>query len=1167
MGEFEYEAQPQRLQFDAPLLAKLAWEGGGLLQGVDEVAPDAPRPTAAVRFPGQAATNAVGDRAPRRAAAVAGAGFEGARHNWIPTGPRNVGGRVRALAIHPANPLIMYAGPASGGVHKSVDGGETWFPLWHDEPSLAVGAIGICRDTPATVYAATGEVRTGGGEIIQGDGIYRSDNDGQDWANAAVPHVPGAAPNQLFSFDAIAVHPTNRLICWGVGPAGIVRTTDGGANWTQFEAGIYYSDVAFSFRAAAPILYLVRAVSTAGEATVIRLDAPDAADAVVGPAITAPQNATQPIAAPGLGPTPARGKLAVSVSNPDVAYVRFTDTQRGHLGIFRTQNARAQAPAAPPPLPPHPVVWAQLPDHPDMTTDGQGSYNLTLAVSPANENHVATGMVEFHVSTNANTAVDAAPADGFPDVVWLRAVAWDLYHIDRGQHADHQQTVFAPQPGAPAGTPPALWDANDGGISRSLDWSTGVGYPSGSVTLPLPANAITWRKRSHGISASQMYDLTQSPLVPTMFGCGFQDNGVYVTVGGATWRLVLSADGGFVLFDPDDPYHFYATWVGGFDAFRQRLVGAIDDVVFPGRLDGTMPAPGESVQLGLWPRDLRQGFLDWDTPLWAADSAYHPRKAGRILHARINRLYGLSGRAGESFAPQPVGRSLELMFPSAVPVGTLEVRGTRGARRLGLVPQVGIDQPQVQNPTQSPFQRQLPAVPRARSWRQGPYRLEDGDELHLSLNGAAPTVIRFTTPGAIRDLASASVGEVAEYIRAAAPGVEAWPSFWGGPLTVEIATDEVGDAAEITLGGTAMTALAAAGRQRTLGLAPRTYHGDTNRPASVTLIAVNRDMSPVPAAPGVALELTIQIGAAGAVRTVTFAAPAFANPASIRAGELEEAIRTALAGDPATVSCITTGKSLLLQSTGGPGFTLGGTALGRLGLAAGGPVAAAVAVPGLLNSFNLAVVAPNPARTLTINDGVNPGATLTFAVAAANVHVPDLTTITSEEMRRIISRFIAANGFLVRCDLTCLPVASGLDFDDGPTEITYSRGDPDTVAERRRHLGAEVERGDAGAGPPGRGDRDPPRERGDRLRGPLRAGERRRSGLSLPDAERRRRLGARRRGRARRGRGPRRHQRPRDRHRRARRRLRRHRHRRLPVDGRGRQLGPLQRGPPQHARP
>src|SRR5262249_50339692 len=49
--------------------------------------------------------------------------------NWIPLGPGNVGGRTRALLIHPTNPNTMYAGSVAGGVWKSTDGGATWNPL------------------------------------------------------------------------------------------------------------------------------------------------------------------------------------------------------------------------------------------------------------------------------------------------------------------------------------------------------------------------------------------------------------------------------------------------------------------------------------------------------------------------------------------------------------------------------------------------------------------------------------------------------------------------------------------------------------------------------------------------------------------------------------------------------------------------------------------------------------------------------------------------------------------------------------------------------------------------------------------------------------------------------------------------------------------------------
>ena len=45
--------------------------------------------------------------------------------------------------------------------------------------------------------------------------------------------------------------------------------------------------------------------------------------------------------------------------------------------------------------------------------------------------------------------------------------------------------------------------------------------PEATAQFPPPLGALTWRKRSHGISATQMYDLTQHPRLPSVIGCGF----------------------------------------------------------------------------------------------------------------------------------------------------------------------------------------------------------------------------------------------------------------------------------------------------------------------------------------------------------------------------------------------------------------------------------------------------------------------------------------------------------------------------------------------------------------------------------------------------------------------------------------------------------------------
>lgn len=78
---------------------------------------------------------------------------------------------IRALAIHPRNPSVLYAGAQKGGLYKSVDGGENWTV---SSAGMDFGAI--VRDividptNPEVLYAA---------DIASG--VYRSDNGGALW--------------------------------------------------------------------------------------------------------------------------------------------------------------------------------------------------------------------------------------------------------------------------------------------------------------------------------------------------------------------------------------------------------------------------------------------------------------------------------------------------------------------------------------------------------------------------------------------------------------------------------------------------------------------------------------------------------------------------------------------------------------------------------------------------------------------------------------------------------------------------------------------------------------------------------------------------------------------------------------------------------------------------
>lgn len=94
---------------------------------------------------------AAGTMAQRRRGGGGEAGF---RFRFI--GPV-VGNRIAAIAGIAGDPSTYYAGAASGGIWKSVDGGNRWEPIFDDEPIAAIGALAVAPSDKSTVWAGTGE--------------------------------------------------------------------------------------------------------------------------------------------------------------------------------------------------------------------------------------------------------------------------------------------------------------------------------------------------------------------------------------------------------------------------------------------------------------------------------------------------------------------------------------------------------------------------------------------------------------------------------------------------------------------------------------------------------------------------------------------------------------------------------------------------------------------------------------------------------------------------------------------------------------------------------------------------------------------------------------------------------------------------------------------------
>jgi hypothetical protein len=161
--------------------------------------------------------------------AAYGSGPAAAGTPWYSIGPRNVNGRVKALAVHPTNPDIVYAGAASGGVWKSVDRCESWRPVWDTTQTMAAAAIAIAPSNPNVVYVGTGEWTPGWGPSYPGAGLYVSNDAGATWTLRT-----GVTARRVAQ---VLVSPTNAQVVYVAGDSGFERSTNGGLTWSTLHTG------------------------------------------------------------------------------------------------------------------------------------------------------------------------------------------------------------------------------------------------------------------------------------------------------------------------------------------------------------------------------------------------------------------------------------------------------------------------------------------------------------------------------------------------------------------------------------------------------------------------------------------------------------------------------------------------------------------------------------------------------------------------------------------------------------------------------------------------------------------------------------------------------------------------------------------------------------------
>ncbi|MCA8977397.1 MAG: hypothetical protein KDC98_21930 [Planctomycetes bacterium] len=416
---------------------------------------------------------------------------------WVERGPFNVAGRSRTLVIDPRDTRVLWSGGVSGGLWKSADRGASWQGIDDWWTNLSIGCLTMAPTDPDVMYVGTGEgffnhnvARGVNRSAIRGAGVFKTVDGGATWTQ-----LPATANWEYV--QRIAVSPTDSdTLLAGVRPGGIYRSTDGGVSWTLVHAAHGCDQVVFD-----PV-DPQKAVAQQVDASLLLHDALWSNDGGITWSVA--QSGLV-----GLNSYDARMEFCHARSAPGVVYAScgqnggkvWRSADDGRNWTLRTGSSQTG------------VTW----------------YFNGFWVDPTNDNvMVAAGL---HVWRSTNGGVS------FSQIT-------NGYIMTVDPHLDVHNVVADPD--YDGSTRRRVYVCTDGGL-HVADNIFAAGPNTG------------WRDIDAGMRTTQCYGAAGNG---TAIVSGLQDNGTQRFVGSATSsNMVFGGDGGQVQVDPTNTSYLYGEYV------------------------------------------------------------------------------------------------------------------------------------------------------------------------------------------------------------------------------------------------------------------------------------------------------------------------------------------------------------------------------------------------------------------------------------------------------------------------------------------------------------------------------------------------------------------------------------------------------------------------------
>jgi PKD repeat protein len=502
--------------------------------------------------------------------------------SWKEQGPNNLGGRSRTMLVD-ANDVTgntVFSASVGGGLWKTTNmsaASPTWVAVNDFFTNLAITSIAQDPSNALVMYFCTGEGYFNL-DAIQGDGVWKSTDGGVTWAQLASTTVA------TFDFCQKIIVNSTGIVFVSTRTGGLQRSANGGTTWTKvLGTGLGIAGALSNF------CYDVEIAANG-----------DIYSSLDGSVHKSTNAGVTFAAAQTLGISASRVELACAPS--DANYV-FALVENGNVvnGILRTTNGGAAWVVRTKPTDADPGCPAA-----DFS-NGQGWYNLAIAVDPNNRDRLFVGGLDLFAST------DGAGT-------WSQIAHWYGGFGFQYTHADQHNIIFQP------GSSTVAYFVNDGGIFRSAN-----------ANLATP----TITEKTLGYRTAQFYACAMHPTAQTSYYlAGTQDNGShqFTQSGIQSTTEVTGGDGAFCHIDQDQPQFQFTQYVFN-DYYRSSDGGSSWTNITSSGGQFINPTDYDDVNNKIYAARTTGDYLRWDDPQTGATFVPIAVAAVKVSPNTANRVF------------------------------------------------------------------------------------------------------------------------------------------------------------------------------------------------------------------------------------------------------------------------------------------------------------------------------------------------------------------------------------------------------------------------------------------------------------------------------------------------------------------------------------------------